>query len=986
MKKIFKPLRLAGILLVLAIGFFAILGPVSPGAESVAHEQALIRSAAPYGAPANMPALSGDPDEGVMEATSVNLADVVYAPVSSMSERWEAGELDIDNRESIISPAERAVFVEAAKDIDFSEATAVNKTAIAEIRQNAPAQNSSLTVKSGFDALDVSDSASGGYNYPPDSDMAAGPNHLIAVENSSFEIYNKSGTSLAGPTLFDNFLSSVGGSNTFDPTVMYDSEEDRFVMGIEDGTKFFLMVTETSDPTGDWWLYSFDARSVGDDFFDYPHIGIGDHAIFVGANMFDANPPKNFRYGRVFAIDKNTAYTGASTTFNAENINTGGSPQPLNLTGFQQGTVPQPFDTHYFISNRDGETVDLWAWSDALGSGTPSIVQTHTLSAGGYPVDVPQKGSSNEIQANGWGLNGFEYRNGYGWTTGTISGAPAGMTINAIRSFSIELSGPFYTLTDEKISWYNDSFTFFPDIAVDHCGNVAVGYERSDSLRYPSLEYDGFVNTGGGTVDYDDTGFIKAGEAVYSSIEASPFRWGDYSGMAIDPDGRTFWYMGEYAKTVADYPDNNYGNYIARLSYGCGGADVDVTIGGTPMDTYPMASEESKVLRYSVDGAVETNSAKGELIIASLNQYRRLYSTGPYTGVTQTMALPDSNISNIYVMPRYDYSNPGQLYDAVLLANVDTVSRDITVTIGGTVMGTYTLAPSESVYKLYPGVADGPLVVSSSDVNAKIVASLYELRREKDGVGWNGQSEMMGLPSSQLSDKYLIPIYFGDPSHTALKPQVFIANADTVSRDITVKIGGASMGTYTLAPNTSQVLEYPIDGAVEISGVSGAKIIASLNQFRRLYGTGPYTGVTQTMAVPYSNISNIYVMPRYDYSNPDQLYDAVLLANVDTVSRDITVTIGGTVMGTYTLVPSESAYKLYPGVADGPLVVSSDGGAKIVASLYELRREKSGVGWNGQSEMMGLPSSQLSDKYLIPIYFGDPSHTALDPQVFIAVP
>ncbi|MBT7081947.1 MAG: hypothetical protein HN929_10900 [Chloroflexi bacterium] len=237
-----------------------------------------------------------------------------------------------------------------------------------------------------------------------------------------------------------------------------------------------------------------------------------------------------------------------------------------------------------------------------------------------------------------------------------------------------------------------------------------------------------------------------------------------------------------------------------------------------------------------------------------------------------------------------------------------------------------------------------------------------------------------GLPSaSQLVD-------VEDGATTADVDFVLSNPVDPVDPDVTVTIGGTPKGIYPMLTGESQVLRYPVDGAVEISSSNGANIIASLNQFRRLNNTGPYTGVAQSMALPDDNISNIYVMPRYDYSNPAQLYDAVLLANVDTVSRDITVTIGGTEMGTYTLGPSGSVFKLYPGVADGPLVVSSDAGAKIIASLYELRREKSGVGWNGQSEMMGLPSSQLSDKYLIPIYFGDPSYLTLDAQVFIAVP
>ena len=91
-------------------------------------------------------------------------------------------------------------------------------------------------------------------------------------------------------------------------------------------------------------------------------------------------------------------------------------------------------------------------------------------------------------------------------------------------------------------------------------------------------------------------------------------------------------------------------------------------------------------------------------------------------------------------------------------------------------------------------------------------------------------------------------------------------------------------------------------------------------------------------------------------------------------------------MGTYTLAPSASQYLRYSGVVGGPVVVSSDTGAKIVASLYALIRDPSLTGWIGQSEMMGLPGTQISDKYLIPMYFGASSPNTLQPSLYIGVP
>ncbi len=127
-------------------------------------------------------------------------------------------------------------------------------------------------------------------------------------------------------------------------------------------------------------------------------------------------------------------------------------------------------------------------------------------------------------------------------------------------------------------------------------------------------------------------------------------------------------------------------------------------------------------------------------------------------------------------------------------------------------------------------------MVVSSVPGAKIIASLYELIRDPSAPGWNGQSEMMGLPWSRLSDKYLIPIYFGASSPNTLRPSLYIANADSVPTTVNISIAGVFQGGYDLDPGESeQAVRYPPDGGpVEISSNNGALIIvASLNSVEK---------------------------------------------------------------------------------------------------------------------------------------------------------
>jgi hypothetical protein len=100
--------------------------------------------------------------------------------------------------------------------------------------------------------------------------------------------------------------------------------------------------------------------------------------------------------------------------------------------------------------------------------------------------------------------------------------------------------------------------TFSPDsnyrwmgsIAQDKQGNMALGYSESSSSMYPSISYTGRLVT-----DPVNTMQAEASmQAGTGSQNGRLERWGDYSGMSIDPtDDCTFWYTTEYIKTTGSF-------------------------------------------------------------------------------------------------------------------------------------------------------------------------------------------------------------------------------------------------------------------------------------------------------------------------------------------------------------------------------------------------------------------------------------------------
>ena len=69
--------------------------------------------------------------------------------------------------------------------------------------------------------------------YPPDTDGDVGPDHYFQMINLSFQIFDKEGNSIFGPTsnstLWNGFIGPWTGTNDGDPIVLYDELADRWV-------------------------------------------------------------------------------------------------------------------------------------------------------------------------------------------------------------------------------------------------------------------------------------------------------------------------------------------------------------------------------------------------------------------------------------------------------------------------------------------------------------------------------------------------------------------------------------------------------------------------------------------------------------------------------------------------------------------------------------------------------------------------------------
>jgi hypothetical protein len=98
----------------------------------------------------------------------------------------------------------------------------------------------------------------------------------------------------------------------------------------------------------------------------------------------------------------------------------------------------------------------------------------------------------------------------------------------------------------------NTFFRFMPSLAVDRLGDLAIGYTKSNSATNPQIKYAGrLAGDPTNTLGQSEQSLIDGTGSQSGNCGGSAcIRWGDYSGMALDPNGCEFWMTGEYYATT----------------------------------------------------------------------------------------------------------------------------------------------------------------------------------------------------------------------------------------------------------------------------------------------------------------------------------------------------------------------------------------------------------------------------------------------------
>ncbi len=400
---------------------------------------------------------------------------------------------------------------------------------------------------------------------PPDVVGDVGPNHYVSMVNVHYTVFDKSGNSLAGPTPFNTIFAGAGGvcqnANDGDPIPLYDPLADRWLLSQFAGPSHMcIAISQTPDAAGAYYLYEFDVE----DFPDYFKFGVWPDGYYMSANE---NSYTAYVFDRVNMLAGNPAtfqkFTGGANLYLPSDLD-GATPPPANSPNYFYTFKDSSF--HGGSSDR----VEIWEfdtdWTTPANT-TFTKVQDIAVTAFTYtPCGffnfncISQQGTSQKFDGLGeWPMFRFPYRNfsTHESMVGTfvVGGADAENGA-AVRWFELRKTDGNWSLHQEGTQDPPDNHNRVnPSIAMDGCGNIALGYTVSSSSLFPSIHYATRLAS-------DPLGTLQS-EAVLiagSGSQTGSNRWGDYSAMSIDPsDDATFWYTNEY------YPASSGSGWRTRV-------------------------------------------------------------------------------------------------------------------------------------------------------------------------------------------------------------------------------------------------------------------------------------------------------------------------------------------------------------------------------------------------------------------------------------
>lgn len=456
---------------------------------------------------------------------------------------------------------------------------------------------------------------------PCDNDIAiSNTNKLVSVINSTYAVYDVSGTSpvTLGSGSLASFFTALGlPHDEFDPKVIYDPNEDKFILlclnGYTDSTSSILVgFSATNDPLGAWNLYSIPGNPLDNGLWtDYPMTAMTNNELFITVNLLypDSSWQTGFNETIIWQINKFNGYNNLPLNANLINNIQFSGKNIRNLCPVKGGSQLYGPDM-YFLSNRNFET---------QGDTVFLVRVTDTIGAAGYAVNVQQLNSDADY---------------------FLAGDARQTGVHRLATNDSRILGAF--IENGIIQYVQNSMdtnTTFCGIYHGVISNLSTtptvhGQQLGDTLRdigYPNISYAGngvadqtalisfdhtapTVNPGVSAIKTDGNGNysyirrIKDGSSYVNVLSSALERWGDYSGSQRKYNTTNEVWCGGYLGYASGI-NRIHRAYIAQLFVDSpvSATEIETPTAETDLNVYPNPFEYFITVDFTINEAKYIN-------------------------------------------------------------------------------------------------------------------------------------------------------------------------------------------------------------------------------------------------------------------------------------------------------------------------------------------------------------------------------------------
>ena len=371
---------------------------------------------------------------------------------------------------------------------------------------------------------------------PSDAGIASSPNRILTAVNGNLSLFNKDGTRRDS----NNANTFHGYSFVFDPRVNWDFFDERLIVVQVSTTspstsRIVVATSKSADPdsfnTELWSRIDIEIFEYSGEthWADFPIVGIDEFNLYIRYNAFSST--NSYRGNYFITIPKTNLMldrTLERSEYHAQSV----SPS-LGRNAFTTLTEAKLGEPLYTVQYSPSGITMFEVVNRASGAPELSnfnVINFDIIRSGYSESGTVQKGSSVQVLSGPSHFNNAYYKDGMTYVVASFEGDDE-------RYLVVYRVDHENNVVDEIQEISDNSYLFFPSLAVDKFQNVGILAYSSSANRY--------ISTAHTSMDSEGTIIEPLRMEHDGTFSYARTRYGDYSATAIDPDGVNIWSLSQ---------------------------------------------------------------------------------------------------------------------------------------------------------------------------------------------------------------------------------------------------------------------------------------------------------------------------------------------------------------------------------------------------------------------------------------------------------